>query len=104
VGYHGDDSLFEQLQVHQCYATGGPMKLAAALLQNPTADCLAQVSHGAESLVTTEPNFYILGSKSYGRNPHFLYEIGRNQIRELFSVIGDREDLDLYSGATYLPR
>ena len=32
VGSVGDRSLFEQLQIHECYATQGPMKLAATLL------------------------------------------------------------------------
>ena len=35
------------LQVHYCYATEGPMKLAAALMAGGggCGDCLAQVSH-----------------------------------------------------------
>ena len=32
VGYAPDASIYEQLQVHQCYATAGPMKMSAALL------------------------------------------------------------------------
>ena len=32
VGYRPDASLYQELQVHQCYASEGPMKLAAALL------------------------------------------------------------------------
>ena len=52
---------------------------------------------GPQALITTEPNFYLLGSKSYGRNPHFTLPIGREQIRDLFKIIGDREGLDLYA-------
>ncbi|HUO86357.1 MAG TPA: hypothetical protein VM617_03130, partial [Thermoanaerobaculia bacterium] len=42
TGYVGDHSLHRQLQVHQCYATEGPMKLSAALLGAAGAggDCL----------------------------------------------------------------
>lgn len=72
------------------------MKLAANLIADESVDCLAQQSHGSASLVTTEPNFYVLGGKSYGRNPHFLLSIGHTQIRDLFALIGDRETLDLY--------
>ena len=46
VGYRPDTSLYQELQVHQCYATEGPMKLAAALLSSSGAnsvDCLAQI-------------------------------------------------------------
>ena len=44
------------------------MKLAAALLGARGGDCLAQTSHGAETLANPEPGFFILGAKSYGRN------------------------------------
>jgi len=97
VGYHGDRSLYEQLQVHECYATGGPMKLAASLASQTSADCLDQAAVGAESLMTTEPNFYILGSKSYGRDSRFLMSLGFEQIRELFGLIGGRATLNLYA-------
>jgi thioredoxin reductase len=103
VGYHPDNRLYAQLQVHECYATGGPMKLAARLIGSPSGDCLQQRSHGAESLLNPEPNFYILGAKSYGRRSDFLVSVGFQQIRELFALIGDRAELDLYRGAAKLP-
>ncbi len=95
VGYHPDNKIYSELQVHECYASGGPMKLAAQL-GNGSADCLDQSSCGPASLLNPEPNFYILGSKSYGRNTQFLLSIGLEQIRDLFTIIGEREDLDLY--------
>ena len=87
VGYRPDHSIYEELQVHECYASQGPMKLAAALLGKTSADCLGQTSHGPESLKNPEPAFFILGSKSYGRNSRFLLKIGIEQIREVFSLI-----------------
>jgi thioredoxin reductase len=96
VGYQGDNSIYRELQVHECYASGGPMKLAAALAGNKSADCLRQTSYGPQSLVTSEPDFYILGAKSYGRNSQFLLSIGHQQVRDLFTIIADRADLDLY--------
>jgi thioredoxin reductase len=104
VGYRPDDRLYAELQVHQCYATSGPMKLAAALQGVTSADCLDQTTHGAATLVNPEPNFYILGHKSYGRNPTFLLATGLRQIVEVFSIIGDRATLDLYATAPQLPR
>ncbi|MDP7016084.1 MAG: hypothetical protein QGG36_09810 [Pirellulaceae bacterium] len=100
TGFRGDHRLFETLQVHQCYATDGPIKLAAALLGMESEDCLAQPDTAANLLLNPEPNFYLLGSKSYGRNSKFLFANGLEQIRQLFSIIGDRESLDLYAGAT----
>ena len=96
VGYHPDTSLYRELQVHECYATEGPFKLAAQLMGTLGTDCLDQASNGPEELINPEPHYYILGSKSYGRNSHFLYRLGLQQIRDLFSMISGRESLDLY--------
>lgn len=95
VGYLPDRSLYEELQVHECYATQGPMKLSAALLGASSADCLAQESHGVDALRSPEPDFYILGAKSYGRNPSFLIRLGLTQIRDLFQAIEGDAALDL---------
>ena len=83
----GDASLYRQLQVHECYATCGPMKLAAALLADSGGDCLAQTSHGPETLANPEPGFFILGAKSYGRNSQFLLSIGWQQVDDVFESL-----------------
>jgi cation diffusion facilitator CzcD-associated flavoprotein CzcO len=83
----GDFSLYRQLQVHECYATGSPMKLAAALLGAAGGDCLAQESHGAATLLNPEPGFFILGAKSYGRNSQFLLRIGWEQVNDVFGSL-----------------
>jgi hypothetical protein len=90
TGSVGDAGLYRQLQVHECYATSGPMKLAAALLGAGGAgagDCLAQTSHGVETLKNPEPGFFILGSKSYGRNNTFLLRVGWQQVEEVFGAL-----------------
>jgi thioredoxin reductase len=96
VGYSPDTTLYRELQIHECYASLGPMKLAAALLKHAGADCLSVPAQGAETLRNPEPNFYILGAKSYGRNSQFLLRTGFEQIREVFTLIVGRPDLDLY--------
>jgi hypothetical protein len=87
TGSVGDHGLYRQLQVHECYATCGPIKLSAALLGAGGADCLAQTSHGADTLTNPEPNFFILGAKSYGRNNTFLMRIGWEQVGEVFGML-----------------
>jgi thioredoxin reductase len=87
VGYRPDRSLYEELQIHECYATQGPMKLAAALLGETSRDCLAQADHGVDALRNPEPGFFILGAKSYGRDSRFLIDIGLRQIQDVFDEI-----------------
>ncbi|MBI5761406.1 MAG: NAD(P)-binding domain-containing protein [Planctomycetales bacterium] len=88
VGYRPDRSLYEELQVHECYATQGPIRLAAALLgERTSADCLSQSSHGASALTNPEPGFFILGAKSYGRDSRFLMRVGLEQVRDVFALL-----------------
>ncbi|MCH1570863.1 MAG: lysine N(6)-hydroxylase/L-ornithine N(5)-oxygenase family protein [Longimicrobiales bacterium] len=87
TGSVGDARMYRQLQVHECYATSGPMNLAAALMASSSADCLTQESQGVDTLKNPEPDFYILGSKSYGRNSTFLLRVGWAQVDEVFSLL-----------------
>jgi hypothetical protein len=72
------------------------MKLAAALLGQKAQDCLKVASAGPESLRNPEPNYFILGAKSYGRNSHFLLRVGFEQVRDVFTLITGNAGLDLY--------
>ncbi|RMG41424.1 MAG: hypothetical protein D6725_01400 [Planctomycetota bacterium] len=85
VGYRPDWEPLRELQVHQCYATEGPIKLAAALLGETGADCLATTSLDDPSLLRNpEPGLFVLGAKSFGRNSNFLLATGHRQIRQVF--------------------
>ena len=53
-------------------------------------------AQGAKALRNPEPNFFILGAKSYGRNSNFLLRTGFTQVREVFTLITGKPDLDLY--------
>jgi hypothetical protein len=90
TGYVGDHTIYRQLQVHECWATSGPMKLSGALLASSSVDCLDQTSQGADALKNPEPDFFILGAKSYGRNLTFLMRVGWQQVDEVFSLL-DRQ-------------
>ncbi|HXG09149.1 MAG TPA: NAD(P)-binding domain-containing protein [Gemmataceae bacterium] len=87
VGYTPDTGLYRELQVHECYASLGPMSLAAALSKHAGADCLSIPPSGAAALRSPEPNFFILGAKSYGRNSNFLLRTGFEQVRQVFSAV-----------------
>ena len=99
VGYQPDNRLQRELQIHECYASMGPMALAAALMKHAGGDCLSIPAQGANTLKNPEPNYFILGAKSYGRNSNFLLETGFTQIREVFTLISGKATLDLYKAA-----
>lgn len=74
-----DPTIYRQLQVHECYATAAAMNLSASVLGAASADCLAQPAPGADTLTNPEPDFYILGAKSYGRMNTFRCALGTNR-------------------------
>jgi thioredoxin reductase len=84
VGYRPELEMTRELQVHLCYASEGPMKLAASLLaQSGSADCLTQESAGVDTLRSPEPDFFVIGAKSYGRNSNFLLRVGFEQLEAI---------------------
>jgi hypothetical protein len=100
IGYQPDNSIYRELQIHECYASGAPMKLAASLLAagaEAGGDCLKLGGFGAEVLVNPEPEFFILGMKSYGRNSAFLLQSGHEQVRDVFCLLTGEAGLDLYA-------
>jgi hypothetical protein len=96
VGYTPHTGMYRELQVHECYASLGPMKLAAALLGQKSDDCLKQASCGPDALRNPEPNFFILGQKSYGRGATFLLRTGFEQVRDVFTLVTGQAGIDLY--------
>ncbi len=87
-----DASLYRQLQIHECYASLGPMNLAAQLLArgDGAANCLEIAPTGPEALLNPEPGFFILGAKSYGRNSQFLLRTGWEQVNAVFDTLLDQ--------------
>ena len=49
-----------------------------------------------ESFVTSEPHYYVLGRKSVGGDPRFTLANARQQIQQVFAIIGGRADLNVY--------
>jgi thioredoxin reductase len=87
TGFGPDNSIYRELQVHECYASHGPMNLSAALLGTAGADCLKVPVFGADVLRNPEPAFYILGSKSYARYNSFLLETGYRQASDVIESL-----------------
>ena len=89
VGYRPDMSITQELQVHYCYATEGPMRLAAAMMASGGGggDCLAQVAPGPDMLRSPEPGLFVMGMKSYGRGSAFLLKIGQEQVQQVMQIL-----------------
>jgi len=96
VGYTPDTLLYRELQVRDCHATLGQSGVAARLAKRNATDLLSGLSLGPEPLRNPEPNFYILGAKSFGRNSNFFLHIGFEQIRDVFALITGKTGLNLY--------
>ena len=64
-----------------------PLIASHASLLASSSDCLTQTSQGIEALTNPEPDFYILGSKSYGRNSSFLMRLGWQQVDDVFDFV-----------------
>lgn len=100
VGRRPDVSLWREMQLLVCPATEAPLPMADFLRRQaaePASDAAAVRRALAQALLNPEPDFYVLGAKSYGRRGDFQLSHGHEQIVALFTVIGDREGLDLYA-------
>lgn len=89
VGFEPDNSIYRQLQVQECYATSGPIKLAASLLGG-SGDCGIQASPDLDLLRNPEPDFFIVGNKSYGTNSTFLIQQGVIQVKLIIDHLASR--------------
>jgi len=87
-GFRPNLDLFRELQIHLCYASEGPMKLAASLMGG-SGDCLKQSAGGPDLLKNPEPGFYILGNKSYGRNSAYLLKLGIQQMDQFLPLLSN---------------
>jgi len=85
TGYGPDRSIHRELQIHECWATEGLMNVSAALLGQ--TDCLDAGASGIDVLKSPEPDYYVVGHKSYGRSPHFLLEHGYAQVEAVVAQL-----------------
>jgi hypothetical protein len=96
LGFSPDTTLYRELQIAEHPASQGALKLATALAGQRADDCLKQSAGGPETLQCPEPNFFILGAKSFGRSGQFLLRAGFEQVRDVFTLITGKGNLDLY--------
>ncbi len=123
TGFRPDPMLWRELQIVEHPVTGGPFGLGEVLLTankragvglstgyaerkieetpdaEPPIETLGDERNDSRLLRQNEPNFYVLGIKSYGRDAGFLMQNGFRQIRDAYKIITQNDKFDLYDGA-----
>ncbi len=86
TGSRPDFSFLRELRVSVDPSIEAPPALAPLIDPN-VHSCGTVPPHGAAELAHPEPDFYIVGSKSYGRAPTFLMATGYEQARSVVAEI-----------------
>ena len=82
TGFRPDFSFLRELRVEVDPAVEAPPALTPLIDPN-FHSCGTVPPHGIAELTHPEPNFTIVGSKSYGRAPTFLMATGYEQVRSV---------------------
>ena len=91
TGFRPDLSFLSEMRLELDMRLQAPIRVATEVDPN-LHSCGTIRATGAADLAHPEPNFYIVGAKSYGRAPTFLAMTGFEQVRSVAAAIaGDRE-------------
>ncbi len=91
TGFRPDFSFLRELRVEVDPTVEAPSALSPLIDPN-LHSCGTVPPHGVEELSHPENDFFIVGSKSYGRAPTFLMKTGYEQVRSIVAeIVGDYE-------------
>jgi thioredoxin reductase len=91
TGFRPDLSFLSELRLELDATLQAPVRIAAEVDPN-LHSCGSVAATGAADLAQPEPNFYLVGAKSYGRAPTFLALTGYEQVRSVVAELaGDHE-------------
>lgn len=91
TGFRPNLDMLRELRFDIDPAVESP-RVLAPLIDPNIHSCGSVPPHGAQELQHPEPDFYIVGMKSYGRAPTFLMLTGYEQVRSVAAAIaGDWE-------------
>lgn len=91
TGFRPDLSFLSEVRLELDYRLQAPVRIAAEVDPN-IHSCGSVRATGAADLAQPEPNFYVIGAKSYGRAPTFLALTGYEQVRSVVAELaGDHE-------------
>ncbi|MGC0369525.1 NAD(P)-binding domain-containing protein [Microbacterium sp. SLBN-111] len=91
TGFRPDLSFLSELRLELDPTLQAPVRIAAEVDPN-VHSCGSVAATGAADLAHPEPDFYVVGAKSYGRAPTFLALTGYEQVRSVVAQLaGDHE-------------
>ncbi|MCS5719370.1 NAD(P)-binding domain-containing protein [Herbiconiux sp. CPCC 205763] len=91
TGFRPDLSFLSELRLELDATLQAPVRIAAEVDPN-IHSCGSVAATGAADLAQPEPDFYLIGAKSYGRAPTFLAMTGYEQVRSVVAELaGDHE-------------
>jgi thioredoxin reductase len=91
TGFRPDLSFLSELRLELDPTLQAPVRIAAEVDPN-VHSCGSVAATGAVDLAQPEPDFYLVGAKSYGRAPTFLALTGYEQVRSVVAELaGDHE-------------
>jgi len=91
TGFRPDLSFLSELRLELDPTLQAPARIAAEVDPN-VHSCGSVAATGARDLAQPEPDFYLVGAKSYGRAPTFLALTGYEQVRSVVAELaGDHE-------------
>lgn len=115
TGFRPDENLWRELQIAPHPATGAPSLALGESLHGANLRAGVGLSTGygektseftrpendenqsaRDLLRLDEPNFYVLGIKSYGRDAGFLLQNGFRQVRDVYRLLCNDPNRDLY--------
>lgn len=91
TGFRPELSFLSELRLELDATLQAPVRIAAEIDPN-VHSCGSVAATGAKDLAQPEPDFYLVGAKSYGRAPTFLALTGYEQVRSVVAELaGDHE-------------
>ena len=94
TGFRPDLNMLREVRLDLDPGVEAPARLATLIDPN-FHSCGTVPPHGAKMLAHPDENFYLAGSKSYGRAPTFLLATGYEQVRSIAAALaGDHEAAD----------
>ncbi len=86
TGFRPDLSFLSEMRLDLDPTLQAPTRIAAEVDPN-VHSCGTVAATGAAELAQPEPDFYIVGAKSYGRAPTFLALTGYEQVRSVVAAL-----------------